>query len=224
MIIMYKLTICVYVDEGILRDYSWPFSSIVVPQTHDETHNISLRFLSPSIPTFILLSQLFRPSHSLLSLFLFLDVRKRKSLNNQYVSTLPISNFSPLFSSLTYQIINNVMMYIQLCCVICRVCVLFFFCCMCTVPTGKSLLLAQPRPTNRPIPSPGQTVVKPDIGPAVAVRPVTRPPLAGPYAFSRIPAPVWNKPRVFLRHALQDTWLFANLSTRYGHGFFSTRK
>lgn len=86
-----------------------------------------------------------------------------------------------------------------------------------TVPTGKSLLLAQPRPSNRPIPPPGQPVVKPDIGPAVVVRPVTRPPLAGPYAFSRIPAPLWNnKPRVFLRHALQDTWLFANLSTWYG--------
>lgn len=94
---------------------------------------------------------------------------------------------------------------------------MFIFCYVyIIVPAGKSLLVAQPRPTNRPIPSPGQPVVKPDIGPAVVVRPVTRPPLAGPYAFSRIPAPVWNKPRVFLAHALQDTWLFANLSTWYG--------
>ncbi|XP_027843967.2 CD109 antigen-like isoform X1 [Aphis gossypii] len=61
--------------------------------------------------------------------------------------------------------------------------------------------------------SSAQPVVKPYIGPGAVVQPVTRPPLAGPYAFSRIPAPVWNKPRVFLTHALQDTWLFTNLST-----------
>jgi CD109 antigen len=76
-------------------------------------------------------------------------------------------------------------------------------------PTGQSpKLLVQ-------IQLPVQSVVKPYIGPSAVLQPVTRPPLAGPYAFSRIPAPVWNKPRVFLTHALQNTWLFTNLSTRY---------
>lgn len=70
---------------------------------------------------------------------------------------------------------------------------------------------------------PVQPVVKPYIGPGAVVQPVTRPPLAGPYAFSRIPAPVWNKPRVFLTHALQDTWLFTNLSTRYLFGLGGNR-
>lgn len=86
-----------------------------------------------------------------------------------------------------------------------------FVCLLYTVaPTGQSPKLVVQ------FQLPVQPVVKPYIGPGAVVQPVTRPPLAGPYAFSRIPAPVWNKPRVFLTHALQDTWLFTNLSARYG--------
>lgn len=71
------------------------------------------------------------------------------------------------------------------------------------------------RPPNRPIPLPGRPALKPDLGPPVIFRSVTRPPLAGPYAFSRIPTPVWNRPRVFLLHDIADTWLFANFSSGY---------
>lgn len=41
----------------------------------------------------------------------------------------------------------------------------------------------------------------------------TRPPLAGPYAFSRLPKPRWNRPRVYLMHDIRDTWLFLNFSS-----------
>ena len=61
----------------------------------------------------------------------------------------------------------------------------------------------------------GGFTLKPDIGPPVWYRPVTRPPLAGPFAFSRIPTPVWNKPRVFLMHDISNTWLFTNFSSGY---------
>jgi hypothetical protein len=85
-------------------------------------------------------------------------------------------------------------------------------------------LIAQDRYTYRPIPTPGQLVVKPDLGPAVIVEPVTRPPLAGPYAFSRIPTPVRDKPHVFLMHDIASTWLFTNLSSGYGDVFYCTNK
>ncbi|KAG8240283.1 hypothetical protein J437_LFUL012760, partial [Ladona fulva] len=43
---------------------------------------------------------------------------------------------------------------------------------------------------------------------------VTRPPLAGPFAFSRIPAPSWDyRPRVHLIQDLSDTWIFTNISS-----------
>ncbi len=58
--------------------------------------------------------------------------------------------------------------------------------------------------------------LKPDIGPPVVYKLVTRPPLAGPYAFSNIPIPVWNHPRVFLNEDMADTWLFSNYSVGYG--------
>lgn len=74
---------------------------------------------------------------------------------------------------------------------------------------------AENRPAHRPIPAPGLPVLKPDLGPAVVYRPATRPPLAGPYAFSRIPTPVWNKPRVFLMHDIASPWLFTNLTIGY---------
>lgn len=59
----------------------------------------------------------------------------------------------------------------------------------------------------------GSSTVKPDRGLGLAFRPVTRPPLAGPYAFSRIPRPVWNKPKVYLMQDVADTWLFMNFSS-----------
>ncbi|XP_046483767.1 CD109 antigen isoform X3 [Neodiprion pinetum] len=60
---------------------------------------------------------------------------------------------------------------------------------------------------------PGVSTLRPDIGPPVTYRIATRPPLAGPYAFSRIPTPVWNKPHVFPMHDISNTWLFANFSS-----------
>ncbi|XP_017300547.2 CD109 antigen [Diaphorina citri] len=76
-------------------------------------------------------------------------------------------------------------------------------------------LIAENRPKNRPLPIPGVSTLKPDLGPAVTYRPVTRPPLAGPYAFSRIPAPFWSGPRVYLDHDIDPTWLFSNLSSGF---------
>ena len=76
-------------------------------------------------------------------------------------------------------------------------------------------LIAQNRPTNRPILPPGSEVVKPDLGPAVTYRSRLRPPLAGPYAFSRIPVPVWTHPRVFLMHDVASPWLFTNTTSGY---------
>lgn len=59
------------------------------------------------------------------------------------------------------------------------------------------------------------STLRPDLGPPVTHRLATRPPLAGPYAFSRIPPPVWNKPRVFLMHDILNTWFFTNFSSGY---------
>ncbi|XP_076755631.1 CD109 antigen isoform X1 [Xylocopa sonorina] len=61
----------------------------------------------------------------------------------------------------------------------------------------------------------GGSTLRPDLGPPVTHKLATRPPLAGPYAFSRIPPPVWNKPRVFLMHDILNTWLFTNFSSGY---------
>ena len=41
----------------------------------------------------------------------------------------------------------------------------------------------------------------------------TRPPLAGPYAFSHIPTPVDDLPKIFLKNDLPPTWLFTNSTT-----------
>lgn len=57
------------------------------------------------------------------------------------------------------------------------------------------------------------TVKKTDIGPAHVLRTNTRPPLAGPYAFSRIPKPYRDRPRVHLMHAPSDAWLFESFSS-----------
>lgn len=61
----------------------------------------------------------------------------------------------------------------------------------------------------------GSSTVKPDRGFGLPLLSVTRPPLDGPYAFSRIPRPVWNKPKVYLTEDIAPTWLFNNFSS--GH-------
>lgn len=77
-------------------------------------------------------------------------------------------------------------------------------------------LISRFRPTLediylRPV-SHGSSTVKPDRGVGLAFHTITRPPLAGPYAFSRIPKPVWDKPKVYLSQNIADTWLFTNFS------------
>ncbi|KAK9872958.1 hypothetical protein WA026_020307 [Henosepilachna vigintioctopunctata] len=67
------------------------------------------------------------------------------------------------------------------------------------------------------------STVKPDRGFGLHFQTATRPPLAGPYAFSRIPVPVWNIPKVYLKDEIADTWIYANYSARYD-GIVSTRK
>lgn len=59
------------------------------------------------------------------------------------------------------------------------------------------------------------STVKPDRGPGLSFQTATRPPLAGPYAFSRIPKSAWNKPKIYLSDEIQDTWLFTNFSSGY---------
>ena len=65
------------------------------------------------------------------------------------------------------------------------------------------------RPFGRPIPKPDQETLNPDKGPGVVVETQTRPPLAGPYAFSRLPKPVDNLPKVILNQGLYN--FFFNL-------------
>lgn len=55
------------------------------------------------------------------------------------------------------------------------------------------------------------TVKKTDFGPAHVLRTNTKPPLAGPYAFSRIPKSKWKRQRVLLTHEIRDTWLFSDI-------------
>ncbi|XP_072395001.1 thioester-containing protein 1 allele R1-like [Diabrotica undecimpunctata] len=62
----------------------------------------------------------------------------------------------------------------------------------------------------------GPSTVKPDRGLGLPIHSATRPPLAGPYAFSRIPRPVWNRPKVYLSQDIAETWLFNNFSTYEG--------
>ncbi|KAJ8965945.1 hypothetical protein NQ317_008000, partial [Molorchus minor] len=61
----------------------------------------------------------------------------------------------------------------------------------------------------------GPSTIKPDRGLGLPIHSVTRPPLAGPYAFSRIPRPIWNKPKVYLTEDIAQTWLFTNFSSGY---------
>ncbi|XP_018336565.1 CD109 antigen-like isoform X2 [Agrilus planipennis] len=80
-------------------------------------------------------------------------------------------------------------------------------------------LVSEYRPTLediylRPVFYEGSTV-KPDTGVGLPLPSATRPPLAGPYAFSRIPKPVWNNPKVYLQSNVADTWLFTNFSSGF---------
>lgn len=54
------------------------------------------------------------------------------------------------------------------------------------------------------------STIRTDVGPPNKFLFQTRPPLAGPYAFSRIPKPRWDHPRIHLKHAIENTWLFMN--------------
>ena len=69
------------------------------------------------------------------------------------------------------------------------------------------------RPIGRPLPNPDAETLNPDKGPGVTYETITRPPLAGPYAFSRLPRPVDNLPKIYLKNDLPATWLFTNTTT-----------
>lgn len=70
------------------------------------------------------------------------------------------------------------------------------------------------RPLGRPLPSPNaDNILNPDQGPGVEYESATRPPLAGPYAFSRLPRPADNLPKIYLKNDLPATWLFTNATT-----------
>ena len=69
------------------------------------------------------------------------------------------------------------------------------------------------RPIGRPLPNPDAETLNPDKGPGVEYETITRPPLAGPYAFSRLPRPVDNLPKIYLKNDLPATWLFTNTTT-----------
>jgi len=69
------------------------------------------------------------------------------------------------------------------------------------------------RPLGRPLPNPDDNVSTPDQGPGLVYEASTRPPLAGPYAFSKLPEPVDNLPKLYLQKDLPSTWLFINTTT-----------
>jgi hypothetical protein len=54
------------------------------------------------------------------------------------------------------------------------------------------------------------STIRTDVGPPNLFKFQTKPPLAGPYAFSRIPKPRWDHPRIHLKKDIQNTWLFMN--------------
>lgn len=61
----------------------------------------------------------------------------------------------------------------------------------------------------------GASTVRPDLGPGVAYQAPTRPPLAGPYAFSFLPPPPDSRPRLYLHEAVPPTWLFRDTQTKF---------
>jgi len=67
------------------------------------------------------------------------------------------------------------------------------------------------RPTNRPIPARGSAAVAVDKGPSITLVTLKRPPLAGPYAFSKIPVPVDNNPKIYLVRDPPPTWIFSSI-------------
>lgn len=71
------------------------------------------------------------------------------------------------------------------------------------------------RPTNRPIPARGSATVAVDKGPSVTLPIQIRPPLEGPYAFSRIPTPADDNPKIYLLRNPPPTWIFTSVDTGY---------
>jgi hypothetical protein len=71
------------------------------------------------------------------------------------------------------------------------------------------------RPTNRPIPARGSATVAVDKGPAFTLPIQIRPPLEGPYAFSRIPTPADDNPKIYLLREPPPTWIFSSVDTGY---------
>jgi len=71
------------------------------------------------------------------------------------------------------------------------------------------------RPTNRPIPARGSAAVAVDKGPSITLVTLKRPPLAGPYAFSKIPVPVDNNPKIYLVRDPPPTWIFSSIEAGY---------
>lgn len=61
----------------------------------------------------------------------------------------------------------------------------------------------------------GASTFRPDLGPGVAFQVPTRPPLAGPYAFSFLPPPPDSRPRLYLHEEVPPTWLFRDTQTKF---------
>ncbi|XP_063878057.1 CD109 antigen-like isoform X2 [Scylla paramamosain] len=59
------------------------------------------------------------------------------------------------------------------------------------------------------------STLRPDLGPGLAYNAPTRPPLAGPYAFSYLPPPPDSRPRLYLNQHVPPTWLFRDAETKF---------
>ena len=73
------------------------------------------------------------------------------------------------------------------------------------------------RPNSRPI-RPlvyrnESSELRPDRGPGIEYRPITRPPLAGPYAFFTIPPPFYHHRRAHVVRDPPNTWIFKDIPT-----------
>lgn len=62
---------------------------------------------------------------------------------------------------------------------------------------------------------PDASTLRPDLGPGLEYNAPTRPPLAGPYAFSYLPPPPDPRPRLYLNQHVPSTWLFRNTETKF---------
>ncbi|KAK4294086.1 hypothetical protein Pmani_033266 [Petrolisthes manimaculis] len=62
---------------------------------------------------------------------------------------------------------------------------------------------------------PDASTLRPDLGPGLEYNAPTRPPLAGPYAFSYLPPPPDSRPRLYLNQHVPSTWLFRDTSTKF---------